>query len=139
MSTKIEVVRYIIVQLLFTKTMKLILSTILVTFSLSVGAVHLDEKDFTAVVYKLQPKLQTSTQPKKKLKIVKSFFQPKIHFGVDDDDNELDEELALQVFYRNPELVHPNDCDDVELSDKVKFRLWLARQLALKKYQEVWG
>lgn len=29
--------------------------------------------------------------------------------------------------------------DDVELSDYVKFRLWLARQIALKKYQEKWG
>mgnify|MGYP000553983567 CR=1 FL=1 len=29
--------------------------------------------------------------------------------------------------------------EDPELSDYVKFRLWLARQLALKKYQETWG
>jgi hypothetical protein len=29
--------------------------------------------------------------------------------------------------------------EDVELSDYVKFRLWLARQLAMKKYDEVWG
>jgi len=120
--------------------MKLILSTILVTFSLSVGAVQLDEKDFAAVVYKPQPNLPTATQPKKKIKVVRALMlAPKIHFRVEDDDDELDDELALQVFYRNPELVHQNDCDDVELSDKVKFRLWLARQLALKKYQEVWG
>ena len=32
-------------------------------------------------------------------------------------------------------LVHDND----KLSDHVKFRLWLARQLALKKYQETWA
>ena len=31
-------------------------------------------------------------------------------------------------------LVH----EDVELSDHVKFRLWLARQLAMKRYQETW-
>jgi hypothetical protein len=29
--------------------------------------------------------------------------------------------------------------EDDGLSDYVKFRLWLARQLALKKYQETWG
>jgi len=29
--------------------------------------------------------------------------------------------------------------EDVELSDHVKFRLWLARHLAMKKYYEVWG
>ena len=29
--------------------------------------------------------------------------------------------------------------DDDDLSDYVKFRLWLARQLAMKKYYEKWG
>ena len=29
--------------------------------------------------------------------------------------------------------------NDEPLADHVKFRLWLARQLALKKYQETWG
>jgi len=29
--------------------------------------------------------------------------------------------------------------EDDELSDHVKFRLWLARQLALKKFEEVHG
>jgi hypothetical protein len=29
--------------------------------------------------------------------------------------------------------------DDEELSDYVKFRLWFARQMALKRYEEKWG
>ena len=29
--------------------------------------------------------------------------------------------------------------EDSDLSDYVKFRLWLARQLAMAKYQEKWG
>ena len=29
--------------------------------------------------------------------------------------------------------------EDPELSDRVKFRLWLARQLALKKHRETWN
>ena len=29
--------------------------------------------------------------------------------------------------------------EDPELSDYVKFRLWLARQLAMAKYREKWG
>lgn len=45
----------------------------------------------------------------------------------------------LHVGYRRPELIHVQVADDLELSDYVKFRLWLARQLAMKKYEETWG
>jgi len=58
---------------------------------------------------------------------------------IDDNDNVVvDDEVT---FGRNRkaeqfgQIIH----EDVELSDYVKFRLWLARQLALKKYQETWG
>ena len=61
------------------------------------------------------------------------------NFLLDDDDNIIvDDDVT---FGRNRradkfgELVHETDV----LSDHVKFRLWLARQLALKKYQETWG
>jgi hypothetical protein len=46
-----------------------------------------------------------------------------------------DEDL---IFSRPRSRVNNNQ-DDIELSDRVKFRLWLARQLALKKFNEVWG
>jgi hypothetical protein len=36
---------------------------------------------------------------------------------------------------RNRDIDHADD----DLSDYVKFRLWLARQLALRKYVEKWG
>jgi len=57
----------------------------------------------------------------------------------DNDDLIVDDDIT---FGRNRQaekfgkLVHE---DDEPLSDHVKFRLWLARQLALKKYQETWG
>jgi len=44
---------------------------------------------------------------------------------------------ALQIGYRRPKIFTALDTQD-ELSDYAKFRLWLARQLALKKYQETW-
>jgi hypothetical protein len=56
----------------------------------------------------------------------------------EDSDFIIDDEVT---FGRNlkardfGKLVH----EDVELSDHVKFRLWLARHLAMKKYYEVWG
>ena len=56
----------------------------------------------------------------------------------DEDDIIVDDDVT---FGRNRQagkfgkLVHEDDV----LSDHVKFRLWLARQLALKKYQETWA
>jgi len=55
----------------------------------------------------------------------------------DGEDLIIDDEVS---FGRNRKsldfgkLIH----EDVEISDYVKFRLWLARQLALRKYEEVW-
>jgi hypothetical protein len=62
--------------------------------------------------------------------------QPLSNRDIDDNDNiVVDDEVT---FGRNKKvdqfgkLIH----EDVELSDYVKFRLWLARQLALKKFNE---
>ena len=53
------------------------------------------------------------------------------------DDTDYSDELDLQVGYRRstPIVTEP----DLELDDYVKTRLWLARQLAVAKHQEVWG
>jgi hypothetical protein len=68
----------------------------------------------------------------------KPLLQPQSNHGLDDNDDFIvDDEVT---FGRNlkardfGKVVH----EDVELSDHVKFRLWLARQLALKKHQETW-
>jgi len=55
----------------------------------------------------------------------------------DNDDTDYSDELDLQVGYRRaiPIVTEP----DVEIDDYVKFRLWLARQLAVSKHQQVWG
>jgi hypothetical protein len=61
------------------------------------------------------------------------------NFDIDDNDDIIvDDDVT---FGRNRQaekfgkLVH----EDVPLSDHVRFRLWLARQLALMKYQKVHG
>jgi hypothetical protein len=60
------------------------------------------------------------------------------NFGLDDSDLIVDDEVT---FGRNlkardfGKIVH----EDTELSDYVKFRLWLARQLALRKFDQVHG
>jgi len=55
----------------------------------------------------------------------------------DNDDTDYNDELDLQVGYRRaiPIVTEP----DVEIDDYVRTRLWLARQLAVSKHQQVWG
>jgi hypothetical protein len=54
---------------------------------------------------------------------------------VDDSDDDDWDEVDIFVAYRRPCLVK---CDSSEeLSDYVKFRLFLARQLALKKFDDI--
>ena len=62
----------------------------------------------------------------------------------DTDDDGLDDFPDIQVAYRRPNLILcDNKCahheHDDNLSDHIVFRLWLARQLALKKFNEVHG
>ena len=57
--------------------------------------------------------------------------------GLDDSDFEVDDEVT---FGRNRQATKFGKVvEDDELSDHVKFRLWLARQLALAKYREAYG
>jgi hypothetical protein len=76
--------------------------------------------------------LQRKTLPKQKQK-------PLLSNHVDDNDDIIvDDEVTFGRNLRSRgfgKLVH----EDVELSDHVKFRLWLARQLALNKYHKKWG
>ena len=54
-------------------------------------------------------------------------------FDLDDSDLIIDDEVT---FGRNRRSAEFGKVVDDELSDYVKFRLWLARQLAMAKYRE---
>ena len=56
--------------------------------------------------------------------------------GGTDPWDTVDDEDVIVNSYRRP--IEPNtvSSDNDELSDHVRFRLWLARQLALKKFNE---
>ena len=56
--------------------------------------------------------------------------------GLDDSDFEVNDDIT---FGRNRQSKQFGKVIDDELSDHVKFRLWLARQIALAKYREVHG
>jgi len=68
--------------------------------------------------------------------------QLQLRSDFEDGDDTAAEDLDLHVAYRRPEVVRDSTItiidDDEELSDYVKFRLYLARQLAMKKYYEKW-
>jgi hypothetical protein len=69
----------------------------------------------------------------------KPLLQPRSNHGLDDNDDFIvDDEVTFGRNRRSAEFGKLID-EDLELSDRVKFRLWLARQLALKKYNEVWA
>jgi hypothetical protein len=78
-----------------------------------------------------------SLQRKTHLKQTQKPLLQQSNFELEDSDLIIDDEVT---FGRNRKagefgkIVHEDD-----LSDHVKFRLWLARQLALAKYKEKWA
>ena len=64
--------------------------------------------------------------------------QPRSKLDLEDSDLIIDDEITFGRNRRSAEIGKVVD-EDLELSDHVKFRLWLARQLALKKHNEVWA
>lgn len=77
------------------------------------------------------------TKTKAKLHLPK-IQRPVIQLSLNDDDTDYYDEVPdLQVGYRRPELV--NQTADLELSDKIKIRLALARMKALERHKEVWS
>ena len=59
---------------------------------------------------------------------------------LEDSDDDGYDDVDIHVTYRRPEIVHDKTkLDNDDLNEHIKFRLWLARQLALAKYQEKWG
>ena len=57
-------------------------------------------------------------------------------FDLDDSDLVIDDEVT---FGRNLKSRDFGKIVEDELSDYIKFRLWLARQLAMAKYKEKWA
>jgi hypothetical protein len=93
----------------------------------------------------LLPKQTLKAKPKPLLlkRTTKSLLtQLQLRSDLEDSDDELNEEIELHVSYRRPELVHENKLiydDDEELPEHIRWKLFLARQLALAKYREKWA
>jgi hypothetical protein len=78
--------------------------------------------------------------PKPTQRLLRLLPQPQLsNLNLDDDDDGVNvEDLDLHNGYRRPEVVK-NGWDDFPINDYVKLRLFLARLMALRAYDEVWG
>jgi hypothetical protein len=81
--------------------------------------------------------LQRKSQLKHQLKLPRQRPQPQNNLS-DNDDLIIDDEVTFGRNLNARNFGKVKD-EDPELSEYVKFRLWLARQLALAKYREVHG
>jgi hypothetical protein len=79
----------------------------------------------------------TITKPRARIHLAKT-HQPVARLSLNEDDTDYyDETPDLQVGYRRPELF--NQTADVDLTDEIKLRLFLARTRALETYSRKWG
>ena len=77
-----------------------------------------------------------TVQRRTHLKQTQSLLFQQSKFDLEDSDLILDDEVT---FGRNLKSRDFGKVVEDKLSDYVKFRLWLARQLALAKYKEKWA
>ena len=68
----------------------------------------------------------------------KSFF---INVALEDDDDIFIQDEDLATAFRRPDIKKPKELKDLtdDLPEYVRWRLFLARQLALMKYREKWA
>jgi hypothetical protein len=77
-----------------------------------------------------------TVQRRTHLKQTQSLLFQQSKFDLEDSDLIIDDEVT---FGRNRRSAEFGKVIEDELSEYVKFRLWLARQLALAKYKEKWA
>jgi len=77
-----------------------------------------------------------TVQRKTHLKQTQSLLFQQSKFDLEDSDLILDDEVTYGRNRRSQEF---GKIIEDELSDYVKFRLWLARQMAMAKYREAHG
>ena len=78
-----------------------------------------------------------TVQRRTHLKQTQSLLFQQSKFDLEDSDLIIDDEVTFGRNRRSAEF--GKVVEDDELSDYVKFRLWLARQRAMAKYKEKWA
>jgi hypothetical protein len=111
----------------------------ILTISLANGKEILGGHYMEPKVYVTQLQIATLNvrAPVKHKRIVKSKIQRAQPFGIDDTDDVFVQEEDLAAGYRRRDLTKIEHPDGI--SEYVRWRLFLARQLALIKYREKWA
>ena len=113
--------------------------TLLITMILMLNLAN--GKEITAISLASVAQHPTATQNvqghAKHKRIVKSKVQRAIPFGMDDTDDDIVQNDDLATGYRRRDLTKIEHPDGI--SEHVRWRLFLARQLALFKYREING
>jgi hypothetical protein len=90
-----------------------------------------------------RPTLKVKPKPLPLKRTTKSLLtQLQLRSDLDDCGDTFAEEINFHVAYRRPELVQDTcfiDNDDEELPEHIRWKLFLARQIALAKYREAHG
>jgi hypothetical protein len=84
------------------------------------------------------PKAKLS-QPIRKAKLLRSNPLRKSLLLEHNDLGFLIDDESVYIGYRRPEIVKDNIDDDIDLSEEIRWKLFLARQLALMRYKEIHG
>ena len=115
--------------------MKLSVSLTLLTATVLISSLANGKENTTISVVQPQTATQSAPAHAKNKRIVKSKIQRAQPFGLDDDDDDVVQNDDLQTGYRRRDLTKIEHPDGV--SDRLRWRLFLARQLAMLKYYEV--
>lgn len=91
----------------------------------------------TAIVARHQTATPNALAHVKHKRVVKSKVQRAIPFGLDDDEDDVVQNDDLATGYRRRDLTKIEHEDGI--SERVRWKLFLARQLALLKYREING
>jgi hypothetical protein len=89
----------------------------------------------TAIVAQVQTAIPNAQGHAKHKRIVKSKVQRAQPFGLDDSDDDVVQNDDLATGYRRRDLTKIEHEDGI--SEYVRWRLFLARQLAMMKYREL--
>jgi len=112
----------------------LLIMTVLMT-NLASGSENIGKP--IAIVARAQTATPNAQGHVKHRRIVKSKVQRVQPFGLDDNDDDIVQNDDLATGYRRRDLNKIEHEDDV--SEYVRWRLFLARQLALMRYREING
>ena len=117
--------------------MKLSVSLTLLTATVLISSLANGRENTTISVARHPTATLSVPAHAKHKRVVKSKVQRAIPFGLDDDDDDVVQNDDLATGYRRKDLYKIEHPDGI--SERVRWRLFLARQLAMLKYYEVNG